>query len=353
MSQKGYDTVVVGGGVIGLFTAWELTKQGQSVCILERGQFGQEASWAAGGILSPLRPWKYPALVNQLALESQSVYPAICEELQALSGIDCEWRQSGMLILDCDEQEQAETWAEQSGQKLEWLSQERLQSDFPDVVASEMHSSACWLPGVAQLRNPRLIKSLVTSLEHMGVECRQAFSVDRLSLRGNRVVGVQSGAEKVFADNVVVAAGAWSSKVLADLDSPFCIYPVKGQMLLFAAGVASPGAILMRGNRYLVPRADGRILAGSTVEQAGYDKSTDADVLAQIKTDVAAIWPALNEAKIEAQWAGLRPATENEVPILGPHPAVEGLYLNTGHFRSGIVMAPASAKALTSQLLGQ
>lgn len=346
-----YDSVVIGGGIIGLFTAWELSKAGQSVCVLERSEFGQEASWAAGGILSPLRPWQYPVVVNELSLRSQALYPGICEELQSISGIDSEWRQSGMLILDCPEQAQAQAWTDQHDQRLQWLTQDDLQGRFPGVARRDTQSPACWLPEVAQLRNPRLLKALVKALAAAGVELRAQTPVESLCVRDGQVTGLQTPAGTVAADAVVIAAGAWSSALIPEAGPGQRVYPVKGQMLLFGPVTDAPQTIVMQGERYVVPRADGRVLAGSTAEDAGFDKWTDDETLADLQRDATAMYPALTDARIEAQWAGLRPATQDEIPIIGAHAKVKGLYLNTGHYRSGIVMAPASARRLAQIML--
>lgn len=351
MTKNYYDTIVIGGGIIGLFTAWELQKAGQSVCVLERGEFGQEASWAAGGILSPLRPWQYPAEVNQLAIESQRRYAAICEELQAISGIDSEWRQSGMLILDCPERDMAAAWAGQYEQTLEWLNQGDLEKRFPGINRRDTDAPACFLADVAQVRNPRLLKALVSTLEVQGVELRAKTPVESLSVRDGRVIGVQTQAGTVEADAVVIAAGAWSSELLPEAANGQAVYPVKGQMLLLEPVTHGLQGIVMQGERYLVPRADGRVLVGSTAEETGFDKWTDDETLADLRRDAVAMCPALAEARIEAQWAGLRPATQDEVPIIGESATVKGLHLNTAHFRSGIVMAPASAQRLRQIML--
>lgn len=346
LSQKIFDTVIVGGGIIGLFTAWELHKAGQSVCVLERGEFGREASWAAGGILSPLRPWNYPLEVNELALESQIQYPSICEELHSISGIDCEWRQSGMLILNCPAHEKARQWAEQNQQRLELLTVSEMQSRFPGVALMDDDVPAAWLPEVGQVRNPRLLKAICRTLEMLGVELLDQTPAETMLLEQGCVRGVQTNKGAIEARNVVICAGSWSTELIPEMDPASRVYPVKGQMLLFSPVAKPPKSIVMRGERYLVPRADGRVLVGSTTEVAGFDKWTDDETLAELRHDAVAIWPGLAGAIVEAQWAGLRPATMDEKPVIGAHREVSGLYINTGHYRSGIVMAPASAKRM-------
>lgn len=336
-----YDTVIIGGGIIGLFTAWELARAGQSVCVLDKGEMGREASWAAGGILSPLRPWKYPEAVNELASASQAKYAGICEELRESSGIDPQWRKSGLLILDCSELEEAQAWAESYQQALEVLP--------PDHRSGHTEIPACLLPEVAQVRNPRLLKALVKTVDALGVDLMPHTPATGLGVESGRARSVQTLSDDIAAGAIVIAAGAWSSQVTNAVD--LTITPVKGQMLVYAPLESGLEHILMLGDHYLIPRADGRIVVGSTVEDCGFDKSTDAASLAALQTTALALCPALGSARLESQWAGLRPASTDEAPIIGPASGIEGLYLNTGHYRSGIVMAPASARLLAGQIL--
>lgn len=352
MKHRSYDTVIVGGGIIGLFTAWELSKAGQSVCVIERGAMGQEASWAAGGILSPLRPWKYPKAVNALALWSHKRYSAICAELQVHTGIDCQWRQGGMLLLDCPDNGLAQQWADVHDITLEWLSAKQVTGEYPALALGGMNAAkpACRLPHVAQLRNPRLLQALIARLDQLGVRLCDATEMQSLIVEAGIAKGVKTTKGDYAVEQVVIAAGAWSSALLPGVGRYNNIRPVKGQMLLYGPGSWEQATVVMSGDRYLVPRADGRLIVGSTVEEAGYDQSTDTNTQTSLRAFAESLLPSLVGSEPEGSWAGLRPATQDEVPVIGAHAEVQGLYINTGHYRSGIIMAPAAAMLLTDIL---
>ena len=354
IAKNNFDSIIVGGGIIGLFTAWELAKAGQSVCIVDRGEMGQEASWAAGGILSPLRAWNYPAAVNALALWSQARYQSICEELRETSGIDPQWLKSGMLILDCPEVEQVSEWSEQNKVTLEWLDTESLGQRFPRIsMPNDQLGSACWMPDVAQVRNPRLIKALVATLKQMGVKLCSNTEVQALIINHAKVEGVRTSSGDIRGSNTVIAAGAWSKKLIPGEGRFNSLRPVKGQMLLYPACDHGINSIVMQGDRYLVPRADGRVVVGSTVEEAGFDKSTDTATGKALQAFAGLLVPALQGLEPERHWAGLRPATQDEIPVIGPHPELPGCFINAGHYRCGIVTAPISARLLCDRILGR
>ncbi len=355
MAATHYDTVIIGGGIIGLFTAWELATAGHSVCVIERGDMGGEASWAAGGILSPLRPWTYPEPVNTLALWSQGRYESICDQLQAHSGVDSEWHNCGMLVLDCPEHASAVDWAGRHSVRIETLTTSNLCKAFPELAGTNPAASgpACWLPDVAQLRNPRILQALVVSLRALGVELRERTTARSLEITRGKVSAVVCEDSVVRGEQVVVAAGAWTSSLLPWEGRQQAIRPVKGQMILYKSGAACLKCIVLKGGRYLVPRSDGRLLVGSTVEETGFDQATDEAIAQDLSLFAASFLPGLRDIPIEKHWAGLRPATVDEIPVIGRMPQVEGLYVNAGQFRSGIVTAPASARLLADLILGQ
>lgn len=346
------DCIVIGGGVIGMLSAYELGRAGVAVTLLERGECGREASWAGGGILSPLYPWCYPAAVGALAAWSQERYRDLAEELRQASGIDPEWTQSGMLILDADAPAAAKDWAVRYGARVEVL-QGSAVAECEPALAEGVASSAVWLPEVAQVRNPRLMKALKASLPALGVKIREHTKVRGLLVRGGGVMGVETDAERIAAERVVVAAGAWSGELLAQLGIGLDVAPVRGQMILFQAQPGLLKHIVLYKKRYLIPRRDGRVLAGSTLEYVGFDKSTTVEALDDLRRAALDLVSALGQFGIEAQWAGLRPGSPTGVPFIGEHAQVQGLFVNAGHFRNGLVLAPASARLLADLMLGR
>jgi glycine oxidase len=345
MSGKHPDAVVIGAGAIGLFTAWRLAEAGLRVLVLERGEVGREASWAGGGILSPLHPWRYPEAVLALARWSQGVYPQLCETLRERSGIDPQWTTGGMLILEPESVPAARRWAGSAPETVEILDASQQALRFPGVMTV---SSAILLPAVAQVRNPRLLQALQAQLRALGVAFRTGLPAERLRVEKGRAVAVQTRAGEIGAACFVVAAGAWSGSI-APLAIP--VEPVKGQMLLYAAGAATPPVMLLREHAYLIPRRDGRVLAGSSVEYAGFDKTPDEAMRRQLHEQAAALFPPLATGVIEAHWAGLRPGSPQGIPFICRHPEIAGVYLNTGHFRHGLLTAPASAQLLVDLVL--
>jgi glycine oxidase len=338
------DFLIVGGGLIGLLTARTLSKSGAKVILIERSQLGQESSWAGGGILSPLYPWKYPAAVNDLASWSQTHYPALVKELEQATGIDTEWTQSGLLVLDDDQRETALAWAPSYAANVQQVDADAIQRLEPALPAG--HASALWMPEVAQIRNPVLIQALREDLKLRGVRVAENTEVTHLLSKKGRIRGVQTEYNEVMADQVIVACGAWSATLLKELGQDVPVMPVRGQMILFRTPPGQLQRIVLQGGHYVIPRRDGRVLVGSTMEEVGFDKEvTDEarDDLAQVAFDMV---PALADAKMERHWAGLRPGSPNGVPFIGAHPKIEGLFINAGHFRNGVVMGPASAQLL-------
>jgi glycine oxidase len=349
--QRQADCLVVGGGLIGMMTAHFLNEEGMSVCLLERGETCRESSWAGGGIVSPLVPWQYPEAVSALVRWSQRYYPGLAGLLQSETGIDIEWTQSGLLLLDVAMEPSILDWARQQGCSLEAVDPARLTSLEPAVGLTAGESLL--LPGVAQVRNPRLGAAMHRLLSERGVEIREHAEVTGFVTRDDRVRGVTTPQGEFLAERVVVAGGAWSGPLLARLDVRLPVKPVRGQMIQFRTTPGLLRHIVLYRDHYLIPRRDGLLLAGSTLEDVGYDKSTTASAREELTARATELVPALGDFEVVRHWAGLRPGVSDGVPFIGPHRGCEGLYINAGHYRNGVVMAPASARLLADQLLGR
>jgi glycine oxidase len=338
------DFLIIGGGLIGLLTARALSQSGAKVVVVERGQLGKESSWAGGGILSPLYPWKYPDAVNALASWSQGQYQALAEELKQATGVDSEWTQNGMLILDHDQREAAMDWAPRFSANVQEVDTNAIARLEPALAGG--YESGLWMPDVAQIRNPRLLQALREDLRLRGVRMAENTEVTHLLTKKGRIRGVQTEYTEVMADQVIVACGAWSAALLKELGQEVPIVPVRGQMILFRAQPGLLQRIVLRQGHYAIPRRDGRVLVGSTMEEVGFDKEVTDEAredLAQVARDMV---PALADAPMERHWAGLRPGSPGGVPFIGAHPEIDGLFINAGHFRNGVVMGPASAQLL-------
>ncbi len=341
------DFIIIGGGVIGLLTAYELNRAGAKVSILERNKTGKESSWAGGGILSPLYPWRYPTAVTALASWSQQNYASFCNMLFTETGIDPQWQQNGLLMLDSDEQKTALQWAAANNKHLAKLRPDDTLKYEPLTIGGE----SLWMPKVAQVRNPRLLKSLKIFLQRKGVSIQENCDVKEIITSNNIATGVKSRNETIASDNIVVAGGAWSAKLLEQFNTGLKVEPVRGQMLLFKTPPRLISRIVMHKGHYVIPRRDGYTLVGSTVEHAGFSKETTIEAFSQLHKAALNIIPSLADYPVETHWAGLRPGSPEGVPFICRHPSIENLYINSGHFRNGVVLGPASARLLVDIML--
>lgn len=364
------DVIVIGGGIVGLTTAYELLRLGATVTLLERNRCGSEASWAGAGILSPLLPWDYPDAVTRLTRLSNSLYPSFVEALREETGVDPEYQSSGMLVLPNTSNESDAS--SNSPQRNAGANSNRIaiaepwcvRHDFPlkrvrshEVEPRLAHDQAAlWLPEVCQVRNPRLLHALIMAVKQSGGNITENAEVIEWEIAGGRVQSLKTrSGEKHAASAYIVAAGAWSRALLGTYAQKLEIWPVRGQILLFKAQAASLGAIVLQDqdNFYLIPRRDGHVLAGTTLEQTGFDKQITIQAREALLARAHALVPGLEEKTLMAHWAGLRPGSPDNIPVIDRHPALSNLYLNGGHYRYGVTMAPASARLIVNLILSK
>ena len=346
------DFLIVGGGVIGMMTTLQLADAGHEVTLLERGACGREASWAGGGIVSPLYPWRYSAPISRLSTWSEGYYPELALRLLEETGTDPEYRQKGLLYLRVEDELRALGWARSVGKPLERVAADFLYAKEP--AAAPGCEAALWMPTLGSIRNPRLVKALRVRLAAMPkVRILEGVDVNELQREGQRVVAVKAGDERFSAGQVVICGGAWAAELLASADVGLPVRPVKGQMILFKAPPGLLQRVVLMDGRYVIPRSDGRVLAGSTLEEAGFDKGTDDTAKQSLWESATRIIPALAECEVEHHWAGLRPGSPDGTPFIGRVPGLDNLSVNAGHYRNGLVLAPASTRLLVDQLLGR
>lgn len=336
--------LIIGGGINGLLPAYLLRLAGLEVRLLDQGATGRESSWAGAGILSLLPPWAYGPEVNALARRGRALWPEWAERLRAASGIDPEYLACGMVVLAPEQLDSAMAWCGEQGEAV---------APLPAALAHLGDRDSLWLPDVAQARNPRIMQGLRVAATRAGVRISEHSAASRLVTEGGKVTGVET-ADKglISADSVLVAAGAWTGGLLAGLGHAPKITPVRGQIVLFKAAPGLLPCVVYQDGHYLVPRTDGHILAGSTLEDVGFDKATTIEARVALLNFAYSLVPALRDAQIVAHWAGLRPGSPGNVPTIGRHPTLENLYVNSGHFRYGVTMAPAAAEVLLHHLLG-
>ena len=350
------DVIIIGGGVIGLLSALRLKQAGLSVEVFEKSEPATESSWAGLGVLSPEAAAGRPLEYVRLTQASLALYPALADELRAESNIDIDLRREGLFNLALDEADGEElrenaNMQGRAGVPVKWLPPDEARALEPSLNptvhgALHFHQSA-------QVDNLRLNSALIIALGHAGVPVHAWQAVDAVMRDGGRVLGVRIAGGERAARWVVVAAGAWSG-ALAGASMP--VRPAKGQAaMLDASGIApfSVNHIIDSRLGYIVPRRGGRLLIGASVEDKGFDKSVDHEVVGKLMADASVMMPALGEALVRETWAGLRPRSADDQPIIGPVAGCEGLIAATGHFRNGILLAPITAQLVTAWVTGQ
>ena len=345
------DILIIGGGVIGLTTAYFLARDGLRVEVVDRGSLGKEASWAGAGILPPGNPKHARTPMDELRAHSAAMFPRLSADLRERTGIDNGYLRSGGLeFLRPSDHASVQEWRGEgiAADELDEAATARLE---PALAAGL--GPAVFLPEMAQLRNPRHLKALIAACAALGVRLRADCPIHGFERSGGRIARVTSDAGSLQAERYLVTAGAWTSALLEPLGCKLRVHPVRGQIVLLQTDVPRLRHILLWGAQYLVPRADGRVLVGSTEEQAGFAKRTTAEAIGQLLDLARMLVPTLAEAQVEQCWAGLRPGSPDGLPYLGLVPGIDNLFVAAGHFRSGIQLSPGTALVLRELLLGQ
>lgn len=338
---KTWDVIVIGGGIIGLSLSIALRKRGATVLVVERGEPGREASHAAGGMLVDC-PLETPAALQQLATDSARLYPEFAHELELESGMKVDLREQGTILFPSPEH---------TARDLEFVTHhplpQRLQELEPALASPE--SGALYLK--ERSVDPRALSAAAwKAAKHRGVDFSSGDEVSAVNLADGRIAGVTTVKTTFHAAKIVNCAGAWSSQIGP---RPIPTRPVKGQMLcLLMPSRTLLHHVIRTPQVYLIPRSDGRLLVGATVEEAGFDKRTDLATIQRLHHAALALVPKLADAKILEDWAGLRPGTPDALPILGAT-ATPGYYVATGHFRDGILLAPITAEVMTAVIEGR
>lgn len=351
------EVVIVGGGVIGLTIARALAQRGvREVMLIERGRLGAEASWAAGGILAPQVEVDHKDDFFELACASRDLYPEFAESLKEETGVDVELDTAGTLCLGFTAADEAELrhrydWQHREGLEVEWLDADEARRLEPSISAEVR--CALRFPRDFQVENRRLISALVRANEELGTQLVTGSTVNALRAKDQKIFGVETSEGFVDTPVVVLAAGAWSSLIKSPhVDLPAIgLEPVRGQMLCFEARPAVARQVIYSSRGYLVPRRDGRLLAGSTAEQVGFDKGVTEEGLAAIKAMAIEIAPRIEVLPMIDSWSGFRPRSADGLPVLGPTAEIEGLFYATGHYRNGILLAPITGKVIADAIV--
>jgi glycine oxidase len=359
---KSWDAIVIGAGIIGLSVAIELNKQGLRVLVVEKGEAGREASWAAGGMLVDF-PDETPAALQELATASARMYPEFVRELQDESGLKIDLRSVGTIALTCMETGLRPVLAGSFGKAQDRLSPATTQADtLPQPLATlepalSESLEVCFSVRFVEERcvDPRdLTAAAIGAARHRGIDFSSGDHVLAVEVADGKASGVRTNKTKFSAGMIVNCAGAWAGQIGPH---SFPTRPVKGQMLC----VIMPEKEMVRHvvrtvgwkpDVYLIPRTDGRMLIGATVEEAGFDKQTVPETILKLRKAAIDLLPKLAEARILEAWAGLRPGTPDGLPILGATPT-PGYFVATGHFRDGILLAPVTARVMGQVMTGR
>lgn len=340
MDVKSWDAIVIGAGIIGLSLAIELNKQGLRVLVLEKGEPGREASWAAGGMLVDF-PVETPPGLRELATASARMYPEFVHELEDESGLTIDLRSVGTIVLTRVE----------TGIRPATTPPYALPRPLTELEPALQISGLTALFVKERCVDPRhLTAAAIAAARHRGVDFHSGDEVRAVKVMNGKTAGVSVTKTQFAAGLVVNCAGAWAGAISPH---PFPTRPVKGQMLC----VAMPEKELVRyvvraPDVYLIPRSDGRMVIGATQEEVGFDKRTVPETIQKLRQAAIDLVPRLADARILEAWAGLRPGTPDGLPILGATPT-PGYLVATGHFRDGILLAPVTARVMGQLVTGQ
>ncbi|MBI4356101.1 MAG: glycine oxidase ThiO [Candidatus Omnitrophica bacterium] len=349
--MPGPDVIVIGGGIIGCAVAYELAKRGRSVLLCERGEIGGEASSAAAGILAPQAETKGPGPLFDLWLASFALIPDTLRELEAASGLRVAWERCGLLQLALTEADarplrNLAAWQQQRGLPVERWETSRVREREPGIEAPVLEG--WFFPNEIRLDNAQFTRAYAEAARRRGVVMRTHTQVGRVRVEQARVTGVETTAGAYAAPTVVDAAGCWAG-LDGGLPIPVPVEPARGQIIVYDAPLPHFRTIVQTPRVYAVPHP-GRTIVGSTVEYVGYDKRTTDEGLAAIRRGLREIAPGLEQQPIAQTWAGLRPHAPDDWPILGPT-SIEGLWMATGHFRSGILLAPITGRLMAELIV--
>ena len=340
------DICIVGGGIIGLFSAYEISMRGLQVCLIDRNDFGKQCTTAAGGILSPLLPWDYSQDVNDLCYQANPLYEKLNQRLVTETGINIEYQNSGLLVLADNHADAHKTWCNDH----QVMCQQAVHSN--SNIASNLYENALLLPEVSQLNPVRVVEGLCQLLLNTGVQLYRHTQVQSLLQQQQQITGLRCSHGDIKAEAVLWATGAWAPELAVlnnQLTAP-SVRPVRGQAIAFDAAGINLEQIVIHQGHYLIPRQNGTILAGSTLEEVGYNNDITAAAKDNLLQQSIAILPELKNRQILRQWSGLRPASTDGQPLIGAVAGISGLFVNTGHHRYGITMAGSSATRIADQL---
>jgi glycine oxidase len=353
-TQTHYDVCIVGGGIIGCSIAYYLAKQGLRPLVIEKNTLGSQSTQAGAGMLGAQVEMDEPSPLYDLGIASRSLYKELAAELKDLSGVEIELQTSGILRLAVSEEDRAalrarHKWQGETGQKTEWIEDEELRRDFGNLFGPTF--GALFLPDDHQVRNLALLRSLTIAATRLGAIFMEHTEVIGFLRQGNRITGVETPTGKFEADQVILAAGAWSGILGKWAGFDLSVFPVKGQAVLARTlAPVTPFTVFTHG-AYMVPKVN-QLYIGATMEQVGFDQSPALQGIARILSDAIRIMPPLAKLGMEQSLVGLRPGSSDGLPFIGEVPGLKGILVASGHFRNGVLLAPITGQIITELVTG-
>lgn len=353
--KQSFDAIIVGAGVIGSSIAYNLSKRGHKVLVLEKGQVAGKASSAAAGMLGAQTELEDDSPLFRLAKASRSMFPDLAEDLKRLSGIDIELQQNGIYKVATAECEVSNLQRliriqNELGEEASWVKPTELRDQEPAL--SLLTFGAMYMPNDGQVSAPALTTALATSAVALGTEILEHTDVQQLLEKDGRVVGVKTAVRQFYADHVIVAGGAWSEALLNETEVKIETYPVKGECMSVKTSRRLIKGTIFSDGCYIVPKADNRLIIGATEKADTFDETVTLEGIAKLMECAMHILPELKRAEWDRAWTGIRPQTMDGVPYLGEHPDKKGLYIATGHYRNGILLAPITGKVIADLIDG-
>ncbi len=349
------DVIVIGGGVIGSAIAYNLVLSGAKVTVLERDRVASGASGVGAGMLAIIAEHNHDTPVFALGKASLRLFKEVTAALREETGVDPEYVQAGIVRVALTEAEERnlrelQTWARRQGMEVDWINQDDLLQTEP-ALSTEIRG-AMYTTGEHQIRAQRLTLAFARGAANRGALYRLGCAAAGLMYQGRRVTGVRlADGSHLSADHVVLAAGAWSGLLTADMGLEVPVRPVRGQLVHLYTPARVLRLTVNHGLGYVTPKVDGTVVVGATQEEAGFDARSTAEGVAGLLAVGVRLVPALAEAEVAEIKVGLRPGTPDDLPILGPAPGWEGLTLATGHFRRGVALSPITGKLVAEAII--
>lgn len=351
-----WDVIVVGGGVIGNAAAYYLQKSGRNVLLLEKGTVGQGASKAAAGMLGAQVELTEVGPMFELARESREMFPRLQEELKEMCGIDIELVREGMLkVAKTDEEKvhlQSVIEAQRSfGENTKWLDREetlKMESSLSDRIIGAMD-----IPNDGHVNPVHLTQAFSKSAVTLGATVKEFVEVYSFTESSGKITGVHTNIGDFYGENIVVANGAWSARLLKEANINLPTYPVKGECMSVITERPLIKSTIFSQRCYVVPKSGNRLIIGATSIPNSFSEHVSVEGISSLMQAAVEILPDIQRAQFERAWAGIRPQTIDELPFLGVHPTIENVFICTGHYRNGILLSPISGKLIVDMMDGR